>query len=159
MPSMTPKLMIPITLVLWIMSTSTSLLWSQPRVQTAAITFDDQNKVEHLIRTYFKAIELKDYATAWDLTSSDAKKEYSKSQALKEHWGLKSIKLISMKRCLGLPDFTFNVPKDTPTICFSVSLDIGPAPGTAWENGLNERLVDVVRDNGEWRINGLNTGP
>ena len=73
---------------------------------------------------------------------------------------MNSVKLISTKRCLVLPsEFTFNVPKDIPTICFSVSLDIRPTSHTAWENGLNERLLDVVRENGVWKINGLNTGP
>jgi len=158
----TRRVILAIFFVFVMISTLTPSLWSQSRVQTAAITFDDQRKVEHVIHTYFKAIENNDYATAWNLTSSAAQKEYPKSLAITEHWGLKSVKLISLKRCLGLDSpsgFTFDVPKDTPTICFSVSLDIRPAAHTAWHNGINDRLVDVVRENGEWRINGLNTGP
>jgi len=160
MPNRTAKLKVIIIFMVLMMSTSTSNLWSQSRVQPSTITFEDQRSIEHLIRTYFTAIENKDYAQAWNLTSSDAKKEYPKSEAIREHWGLNSVKLISIKRCLILPsEFTFDVPKDTPTKCFSVSLDIKPSSNTAWNNGLNERLVDVVKENGEWRIKGLNTGP
>lgn len=78
--------------------------WAQFKAQPSAVTFEDQGNVEKLIQAYFKAIENRNYAKAWELTSSSAKKDYPKAQAIREHWGLQSLKLISIKRCLILPE-------------------------------------------------------
>ena len=148
--------MICSSLLLCIANTS---LWAQSS-QLSAITFKDQENVEKVIRKYINALEKKDYAIVWELTSSDGKKVYPKSEFIKKDWGINFVKLINMRRCLiSASGFTFEVPKDTPTICFSVTLNIKASPDTAWENGLNDRLVDVVKEKGTWRINGLNTGP
>lgn len=134
--------------------------WAQFKVQPPDVTFEDQRKVEILIQTYFKAIENKKYADAWELTSLDAKTSYPKTQAIKEHWGMQSVKLISTKRCLMRPhEWTSNVPQNVPTICFIITLDIKPSPDSAWDNGRNDRFVEVVKEKGQWRINALNTGP
>jgi len=147
-------------LLFWVLTLPYTKLWAQVKAQIPDITFEDQRNVETLIKTYFKAIENRDYAEAWELTSSYAKTRYPKSRAIREHWRLRSLKLISMKRCLILPEgCTFDVPQNAPTICFLVTLDIRPSPDSAWDNGLNDRFVDVVKEDDQWRINALNTGP
>jgi hypothetical protein len=123
------------------------------------ITFEDQKQVEFIIRTYFKLLENKEYGSAWELTSNKLKAQYPKSDALEKHFGLESIKLINIKRCLMWP-CTFEVPEDVPTTCFAVEIDVQPSLGSTWENGINQRFVDIVKESdGQWRINGLNTGP
>jgi len=67
-----------------------------------------------------------------------------------------------MRRCIIDEEsgFSYDVPENTPTICFEVKLEIKPEPDTAWDKGMNWRLVNVVKeDDGRWRINGLATGP
>ena len=125
------------------------------------ITFDDQKQVEQLIKEYFTDLEKKDYSSAWELTSSEQKNTYTKENAIKEHWGVESIKLISMKGYFP-PQLsaTGDVPRNVPTVWFSVTFDIEPSPNTAWSKGLNERFVNVVKDSdGKWRIDGLATSP
>lgn len=129
-----------------------------------SITFDDQKQVEQLIKTYFNAIDKKDYTTVWELTSIYVKKKYPESEASKFNWGMASVKLISMKGYLpptATSDFTWDVPANTPIVTFYVTLDIKPsstAPG--WDEGINRRFVAVVKENDrKWKINGLTTSP
>lgn len=125
------------------------------------ITVEDQEQVEQLIKAYFTALEKKDYAVAWELTSSEKKKIYSKEDALKSHWGLDSIKFISLKGYYPSKySAVGDVPTNTPTIWFTATIEIEPSPNTAWNKGLNGRFVNVVKDiEGKWRIDGLATGP
>lgn len=125
------------------------------------VTIDDQKQVEQLITSYFSALEKEDYIAAWELTSSNQQKNYSKTQAINEHWGLDTIKLMSMEGTLppSLSE-TGEVTPNTPTILFIVKLDIKPAEGSAWEDGINDRFIMVTKDNdGKWKIDGLATGP
>lgn len=125
------------------------------------ITLDDQKQVEQLIKEYFTDLEKKDYSSAWELTSSEQKKIYNKENAIKEHWGVETIKLISMKGYLP-PQLsaTGDVPPNSPTVWFSVTFDIEPSPNTGWSEGLDERFVNVVKEiDGKWRIDGLATSP
>lgn len=129
--------------------------------QLKTLTFNDQIQVEEIIREYFSALEKKDYSTAWELTSSEQKKVYSKEEALKNHWGLESIKLLSMKGYMPSEKYAVDsVPPNTPTIWFTVTLDIQPTPNSAWNKGVNVPFVNVVKNsNGKWKIDGLATGP
>lgn len=128
--------------------------------QLNTVTFDDQKQVEEVIREYFSALEKRDYSTAWELTSSKQKKEYPKEDALKNHWGVESIKLVSMKGYLPSKGVVDAVPPNVPVIWFIVTLDIQPTPDNAWNKGINDRFVNVVKDDdGKWRIDGLATGP
>jgi hypothetical protein len=131
-------------------------------VDKRGITFDDQRQVEKLIKDYFTAIERKDYASAWELTSPEQKKTYPREAALKEHWGIDSLKFISMQGYLP-PKIskTGEVPLNIPTIWFGVIFEIEPSPNSPWTpwKGRTGRYVDVVKDtDGKWSINGLNTG-
>ncbi|SHH64715.1 protein of unknown function [Sporobacter termitidis DSM 10068] len=131
-------------------------------------TFDDQKQVEQLIKDYFAALEKKDYDAAWKLTSAQRQEDYPEEQTLKEHWGIESVELVSMKGYLPpyiaalFPPYEFHatdVPEGVPTIWFEVEFDITPSPNTAWESGVNHRFVDVVKDpDGTWKIDGLATG-
>lgn len=135
-------------------------LASKSLEQSKTITFDDQKQVEEVIRGYFSALEKKEYSTAWELTSSEQKKEYTKEDALKNHWGLESIKLVSMKGYLPSNGVVDAVPSNIPTIWFIATLDIQPTPDNAWNKGVSDRFVNVVKDSdGKWRIDGLATGP
>lgn len=129
-------------------------------IQPAGITFDDQRQVEKLIKDYFGAIEKKDYATAWELTSQQQKNSYSKSDAINNHWGIESLKFISMKGYLPTATaVTEDVPPNTPTVWFIVTFDVKPSSNTAWGTGITSRYVDVVKDgDGKWEIDGLATG-
>lgn len=131
-------------------------------IDKRGITFDDQTQVEKLIKDYFVAIERKDYGAAWELASLEQKKTYTREIALKEHWGIESLKFISMQGCLP-PKIskTGEVPPNIPTIWFSVTFEIDSSPNSAWTpwKGRTARYVDVVKcTDGKWTINGLNTG-
>jgi hypothetical protein len=116
-------------------------------------TQEDLKQIEGLIASYFKALEKEDYDEAWKLKSIVSKAEFSKSDAIKAKFGLEAIRLISVEHIQD----DLHCPSN---LCFMVLLDIIPAPHSAWEKGLNKRLVDVIRgSDGQWRINGLNTGP
>ncbi len=116
-------------------------------------TQDDLKQIEELIKAYFKALERGDYSGAWKLRSSESKAGYSESDAIKTNFGLEAIKLISVNHVHD----NLHCPSD---LCFMVWLDVVPAPHSAWEKGLNERSVEVMRESdGQWRINSLNTGP
>jgi hypothetical protein len=126
------------------------------------INFDDQRKVEKLIKDYFIAIERKDYASAWELTSPELKNTYPREMAIKEHWGIESLKFISMQGYLP-PKIskTGEVPPNIPTVWFGVTFEIEPSPNSTWSpwKGRTARYVEVVKDtDGKWTINGLNTG-
>ncbi len=126
------------------------------------ITFRDQKEVELLIKNYFEALEKGDDLRARQLTSSKEKKKYTKSKTVKEYFGIKSVKLVGMRRCIIDEEsgFSYDVPENTPTVCFEVKLQIKPEPNIPWEEGINWRLVNVVKeDDGRWRIDGLATGP
>jgi hypothetical protein len=133
-------------------------------------TFEDQKQVEKLIRQFFNFLENKDYAYAWELVSSEQKKTDSKENAIKYHWGLESVKFVSMKGYIPPRKFVTGdietwepiseVPPNTPTVSFVVTLEVQPDFNGAWNKGLNDRFVDVVKEaDGNWRINGLATGP
>lgn len=125
------------------------------------ITFDDQKQVEELIKAYFNALEKNDYSAAWELMSSEQKKFHPVSEAIENHWGVESIKLVSMQGYL--PPYlsqTGEVPPNTPTIWFDVRLDIKPSDSSGWDEGINERFARVRKDDsGRWRIDGLSTSP
>jgi len=125
------------------------------------ITFDDQRQVESLIKDYFTAIERKDYAYAWELTSTEQKESYTREMALNEHWGIETLKFISLEGYLPRRiSSSGKVLPNTPTVWFNVTFEIEPSPNTAWgPKGKTGRFVDVVKGiDGIWRINGLNTG-
>lgn len=138
-----------------------NILMSEMNKRT--ITFEDQKQVEKLIKDYFKAIERKDYASAWELTSPEQKKEYTKEITLKEHWGIESLKFIAIEGYL--PERiskTLEVLPNTPTVWFKANFEIEPTvDGMAgWgPKGKTARYVDVVKGiDGIWSINGLATG-
>jgi hypothetical protein len=140
------------------------------KIDKQNITFYDQRQVEQLIKDYFAFLEKKDYASAWELRSTELKTIGSKEDMIKTHLGVESINFVSMKgyippKKIGAGESaTFQpmkeVPTNTPTVCFMVELNIEPSPDTAWGKGLNTCFVDVIKDgDGKWRINGLSTGP
>ena len=124
------------------------------------VTRQDEKAVHDLITAYFSTVEQKDYASAWEMLSSNAKKGYTKEDAIKNHFGIQSLKLVSIQSYL-LPQ----EPKEDeskPTIQFQVKLDIVPGSGAssgAWGNGINLRFVGVVKEQGGWKIDALATGP
>ena len=134
---------------------------SQTDLQLNNITFDDQKQVEQLIKLYFYALEKGDYSTAWGLMSSEQQGFNPLTEAIKNHWGVETIKLISMQGYL--PPYlseTGQVPPNTPVIWFDVKLDIKPSDGSGWDDGINERFVMVTKNTeGKWRISGLSTSP
>jgi hypothetical protein len=128
--------------------------WVNIGVNETAATKEDENAVHDVIAAYFKAIENKDYSTAWEMISSEMKKGYTKNDAIQKHFGVKSLKLISIQTYLRPQE-----PKENkPTIHFVVKLDIVNKDG-AWDKGINERFVRVVKDQGQWKISALATSP
>jgi hypothetical protein len=126
------------------------------------ITFKDQKEVELLIKNYFEALEKGDDLRARALTSSKENKLHPKSKTIKQYMGIKSVKLVGMKRCIIDEEtgYSDNVPENIPTVCFKVKLEIKPEPDTPWDKGVNWLFVNVVKeDDRQWRINGLGTGP
>jgi hypothetical protein len=126
------------------------------------ITFKDQKEVELLIKNYFEALEKGDDLRARALTSSKENKLHPKSKTIKQYMGIKSVKLVGMRRCIIDEEsgYSDNVPENIPTVCFEVKLEIKPEPDTPWDNGINWLFVNVIKeDDGQWRINGLGTGP
>jgi hypothetical protein len=122
------------------------------------ITKEDENAVHDVIVSYFKAIENKDYAAAWEMFSSETKKSTTKNDAVQNHFGMESVKLISIQTYLRPQEPKENENK--PTIHFKVKLDIVPNQyGGAWGKGINERFVRVVKERGQWKINALATSP
>jgi hypothetical protein len=125
------------------------------------ITFEDQKQVEKLIKDYFAAIERKDYASAWELTSPEQKKDYTKEVALNEHWGIESLKFISIEGYLPVRiSNTMEMLPNTPTVWFKATFQIESSPNTAWgPKGKTARYIDVIKGtDGRWSINGLATG-
>ncbi|NLA86211.1 MAG: hypothetical protein GX847_02795 [Clostridiales bacterium] len=144
--------------------------YPEPLHQLEDITLDDQAQVEALITAYFGALEQKDYAAAWELMSSNRQgKGYPKEPSISEGGRIGDIKLVSMEGYLppyiarNLPPYEFkmaDVPADTPTVWFLVKPDVQSAAGFEWENGINERFVNVAKEtDGTWRIDSLATGP
>jgi hypothetical protein len=127
-----------------------------PQKNDESITKEDENAVHDLIAAYFKAIENKDYSTAWEMVSSEMKKGYTKNDAIQKHFGIESLKLISIQTYLRPQEPKENENK--PTIHFVVKLDIVNKDG-AWDKGINERFVGVVKEQGQWKISALATSP
>jgi hypothetical protein len=134
------------------------------------ITFEDQKQVEQLIKDYFKLLENKNYSAAWELLSPDQKNTYSKDDAIKTHWGIEAVKLISIKGYLaprrivkdGIEIWTpmSEVTPVTPTVSFMVTFEMKASSDTAWNDGKQTRFVNVVKDSSDrWKIDGMATGP
>lgn len=122
-----------------------------------SITKEDENAVHDLIVAYFKAIENKDYSAAWGMLSSDRKKSFSMNDANQEHFGIESVKLISIQTYLRPQEPIENENK--PTTNFIVKLDIVPNQYGSWGKGMNERFVGAVKEQGQWKIKSLATSP
>jgi hypothetical protein len=129
----------------------------KPQENEGNITKEDEKAVHDVIVAYFKAIENKDYSTAWEIFSSEMKKSSTKNDANQNHFGIESIKLISIQTYLRPQEAKENENK--PTINFEVKLDIVPNQQGAWDKGINERFVGVVKEQGQWKINALATSP
>ncbi len=128
--------------------------------QPENIASQDQTEVEQLIKSYFRYLEQKNYAAAWELMSSNSQKYYPEEEAIKNHFGIESLKLISIKTYKRSDLLKINGnPPNTPNIIYEVELNIVPSQQSAWNNGINERYVGVVKENGEWKISGLATSP
>jgi hypothetical protein len=134
------------------------------------ITFEDQEQVEQLIKDYFKFLENKNYSAAWELLSPEQKKTYSKEDAIKTHWGIEAVKLISIKGYLppkrivkdGTETWTpmSDVPSGMPTVSFIANFEMKAGIDTAWSNGKQSRFVNVIKDSsGNWKLDGMATGP
>ncbi len=124
------------------------------------VTLDDERQVEELIRTYFDAMERGDWGAAWDLETSSQQAWSTRADYVATQGGLESVKLLSVKAYLPPPAPTWDVPPDTPTVNFMVTLEVKPKPNTAWgPGGVVERFVGVQKENGKWYISGLATSP
>jgi hypothetical protein len=121
------------------------------------ITKEDENAVHDLIVAYFKAIENKDYSTALEKFSLEMKNVSTKNDAVQNHFGIESLKLISIQTYLRPQEPKENENK--PTIHFEVKLEIVPNLHGAWGKGINERFVGVVKEQGQWKISTLATSP
>lgn len=119
----------------------------------------NQKDAEEVVKAYFKSIEEKNYAKAWELISDKQKKNYSKEDAINKHWGIESLKLISVQK-EQLSEELKKRYNDVNETLYNARFIIKSSPNTAWENGETGRLVDLVKQgDGNWYINDLCTGP
>lgn len=130
---------------------------SVPQKNEESITKEDETAVHELIAAHFKAIENKDFSAAWEMFSSEMKSGSSKNDVIQNHFGIESLKLISIQTYLRPQEPKENGKK--PTIHFVVKLDIVPNSFGAWGKGMNERFVGVVKEQGQWKIRALATSP
>lgn len=117
----------------------------------------NQKDSKEVVNAYFKFIEKKDYEKAWELTSDKAKKSYSKESAINEHWGIVSLKIISVKK-----EESLKIDKEQykNRALYTVVFKIKPSSGTAWNDGENSRFVNLIKQNdGKWYVDALSTGP
>jgi len=83
----------------------------------------------------------------------------------KQAWGvnfnaLKSVKVLKVKPAMK-ENWTDNNHEYEVTLDIKVSPEAAnaPIPYYGWENGSNIRWVEIVKENGLWKINSLATGP
>lgn len=129
------------------------------------ITFEDQKEVEELLKSYYKALEKKDFEAAFECLSKKNMPPGTKVSDI-EFEQFKSLKLISIEGYISILDGgvlkVFKATKDTPTVCFQVTLEleVEPEKGYNWENGENVQFVVAARDSdGKWRIDHFATSP
>jgi hypothetical protein len=79
----------------------------------------------------------------------------AKQEIEKRHFGIESIKMISIEPYLRVQEPQDNA--DKPSVHFVVNLDIVPNMYGSWGKGINGRYVGVVKEQGVWKINALTT--
>ncbi|SEB51005.1 hypothetical protein [Paenibacillus sp. GP183] len=126
-------------------------------VQFFPATMDDEIAVRKLIAAYFDAIGKRDVDGAYAMMSTSMTTNFSKEEAEKGHFGIESIKMISIEPYHRLQEPKENA--DKPSVHFVVNLDVVPDKNGSWGKGSNERYVGVVKEHGVWKINALATSP
>ncbi len=116
---------------------------------------------EDIIRTFFGLINEKKIPEAISMMSTSMVGDDSHKQA----WGvnfnaLKSVKVLKVKPAMK-ENWTDNNHEYEVTLDIKVSPEAAnaPIPYYGWENGSNIRWVEIVKENGLWKINSLATGP
>lgn len=123
----------------------------------SSVTMEDEMAVRKLISAYFAAIGSLDDAGAWEMLAASMTTNFSKQDAEKNHFGIESVKVVSIEPYLR-PQEPQEVA-DKPTIYFTVKLDIVPNSFGGWGKGSDERFVEVAKEQGIWKISALATSP
>lgn len=121
------------------------------------ITFDDERQVEMLIRSYFDALDRKDFNSALRYWAPEKRKLNYANSIENTYKDVKSVKIKAIKRYLTSP--SIEAPPNTPTVYFLVEVEEehfnqGQGPY------LYNFFPDVYKDkDGYWKIVDLGTSP
>lgn len=120
------------------------------------ITLKDQEEVEQLIAAFFKEMESRNYEAAANYLTDQGRLNHEntipKGSPL---WPwVESLKLISVESYLPSNIQVVEGTEKVPTVFFHVNLDIkyNKGYGTYLRDGEKKVAVNVVRENGKWKI-------
>ena len=125
------------------------------RQQTRENNSQDDLLARASIADYFAYVQVQNYKLAYNLLSQEIKQQIKSVEEL-EKWQNGKIRYINVTDMKEYPNPTDNANHLT----YLVTLDVQPGKVTSsWQAGSNQCWIEVVKENGSWKLTNFTTTP